>query len=73
MDIPRQLVDPRRPEREPTMEEKMEGLMKYNPALPVITTATLSYYNEVKMYIVYSFPLSSTECHVMGCIDPRSD
>lgn len=31
--IPRGAIDPRRPMREPTKDEQMEGLTKYNPAL----------------------------------------
>lgn len=33
--LPKRLLDPRRPDREPTAPEKAEGLVRYDPVLPL--------------------------------------
>ncbi|KAJ1974689.1 AdoMet-dependent rRNA methyltransferase spb1, partial [Dimargaris xerosporica] len=45
--LPRLLLDPRRPVKEPTDEQKQEGLAKYDAVLPNNPKWTLSYYQAV--------------------------
>ncbi|KAJ1909253.1 hypothetical protein IWQ60_011271 [Tieghemiomyces parasiticus] len=45
--LPRVLLDPRRPLADPTEDQKLEGLMRYDPLLPNNPRWTLSHYHQV--------------------------
>jgi ER membrane protein complex subunit 1 len=44
----RRMVSPRRPDREPTIEEKKEGLVPYHPQLPLVHRSILTYSKQVE-------------------------
>ena len=48
MTVDKRLLDPRRPLTEPTLAEKMEGLMRYDPMLPFNPSSVVTYTREVE-------------------------
>lgn len=46
--VDRRFLDPRRPSGDPKQSEKLEGLIKYSPIVPMIPQKTLSYFQTVE-------------------------
>jgi len=46
--VDRRMLDPRRPTGEPKATEKLEGLMKYHPLIPIIPSNIPSYHQNVE-------------------------